>query len=144
MQTIRYTERDSKIGILTRRRPEFKPGLPAPKQLNLNKLGDAGGLKFRGCRRRQKPIFESRSVYGYFSFRIVIVAEFPAAKDTVNPVATTCKVEGAEETTMTVCNTTALPALNKGLLGPTVAPFNRNWNPPSKDNVVVFPTNSTK
>jgi hypothetical protein len=27
------------------KRPEFEPGLPAPKQPNLNKLGYAGGLE---------------------------------------------------------------------------------------------------
>jgi hypothetical protein len=29
-------------------RREFAPGLPAPKQRNLNKLGDAGGCKGAG------------------------------------------------------------------------------------------------
>jgi hypothetical protein len=32
--------------------------LLAPKQHNLNKLRDAGGLKNSGCRRYQKPIFQ--------------------------------------------------------------------------------------
>jgi hypothetical protein len=54
---------NSKIGNLTRRRPDFEPGLPATKQLNLNRLGDAGGFKISGCRRSQKPIFEFISVY---------------------------------------------------------------------------------
>jgi hypothetical protein len=44
-----YTEMSSKIGILTRKRPEFELGLPMPKQLNLNKLGDGGKLKISGC-----------------------------------------------------------------------------------------------
>jgi hypothetical protein len=58
-----YTEMTSKVGILTRRHPEFESGLPMPKQLNLNKLSDAGRLKVRGCRRSQKPIFEVVLVY---------------------------------------------------------------------------------
>ncbi|MBI3508267.1 MAG: hypothetical protein HY069_01340 [Chlamydiia bacterium] len=33
-----------------------------PKQLNLNKLSDADGLKSGGCPTPAEPIFESRSV----------------------------------------------------------------------------------
>jgi hypothetical protein len=44
-----YTEMTSKIGVLTRKRPEFELGLPMPKQLNLNKLSDGGKLKISSC-----------------------------------------------------------------------------------------------
>ncbi|MBI3508258.1 MAG: hypothetical protein HY069_01295 [Chlamydiia bacterium] len=36
---------------------------PASKQLNLNKLSDADGLKSGGCSTPAEPVFESRSVY---------------------------------------------------------------------------------
>ncbi len=44
-----YTEMNSRFGNLARRRPEFEPVYAAPKQHNLNKLCDAGGLKYSGC-----------------------------------------------------------------------------------------------
>ena len=34
--------------------------LPAPKQLNLNKLSDAGGFKFSGCPTQPKTDFRGR------------------------------------------------------------------------------------
>jgi len=36
---------------------------PALKQPNLKGLGDASGIKCRGCPTQPKPIFESREVY---------------------------------------------------------------------------------
>jgi len=36
---------------------------PALKQPNLKGLGDASGIKCRGCPTQPKPIFESRAVY---------------------------------------------------------------------------------
>jgi hypothetical protein len=66
------TQTTSKFGNLTRRRPEFEPGLPAPKQLNLNKLSDAGGFKCGGSRRGQKPNFEAVCVYLIFFFFIAL------------------------------------------------------------------------
>jgi hypothetical protein len=63
-----YTQTTSKFGKLARRRPEFEPGLPAPKQLNLNKLSDAGGFKCSGSRRGQKPNFEVVCLYRLFLF----------------------------------------------------------------------------
>jgi len=36
---------------------------PALKQPNLKGLGDASGIKCRGCQTQPKPIFESRAVY---------------------------------------------------------------------------------
>jgi hypothetical protein len=43
--------------------PQILGSEAAPKQLNLNKLGDAGGPKDADVRRSQKPTFESFSVY---------------------------------------------------------------------------------
>jgi hypothetical protein len=47
----------SKIGILTRKRPEFELGLPMPKQLNLNKLSDGGKLKNQWLPTKSKTNF---------------------------------------------------------------------------------------
>lgn len=40
----KYTEMNSKFGNLTRKRPEFEQAKPQALQLNLNRLGDAGGI----------------------------------------------------------------------------------------------------
>jgi hypothetical protein len=53
----------SKIGNLAKSAPQIWSSGAAPKQLNLNKLSDAGGSKAEDVRRSQKPIFELISVY---------------------------------------------------------------------------------
>ncbi|MBI3508619.1 MAG: hypothetical protein HY069_03155 [Chlamydiia bacterium] len=58
-----YTERDSKIGRCQGGAPILSQAKPASKQLNLNKLSNADGLKSGGCPTPAEPIFESRSVY---------------------------------------------------------------------------------
>ncbi|MBI3508455.1 MAG: hypothetical protein HY069_02305 [Chlamydiia bacterium] len=57
-----YTERDSKIGRCQGGAPILSQAKPASKQLNLNKLSDADGLKSGGCPTPAEPVFESRSV----------------------------------------------------------------------------------
>ncbi|MBI3508825.1 MAG: hypothetical protein HY069_04260 [Chlamydiia bacterium] len=47
---------------------------PASKQLNLNKLSDADGLKSGGCPTPAEPMFESRSVYRCLSEPIALVS----------------------------------------------------------------------
>jgi hypothetical protein len=56
---------NSKIGNLAKPAPQIWDNEVAPKQLNLNKLGDAGGPKDEDVRRRQKPIFEFICVYNF-------------------------------------------------------------------------------
>ena len=65
-----YTQVNSKLGSLTRRRPDFEPGFAAPKQLNLKSLapgsqkkhlllgGVQAGSKAAAVRRSQNPSFE--------------------------------------------------------------------------------------
>ena len=54
---------NSKLGSLTRRRPDFEPGFVAPKQLNLKSLAMQAGLKAVAARGSQKPSFEFICVY---------------------------------------------------------------------------------
>jgi hypothetical protein len=53
----------SKLGNLTRRRPEFGQAKPTPKQLNLKSLAMEVGPNSVAVRRRQKPSFEVVWVY---------------------------------------------------------------------------------
>jgi hypothetical protein len=48
---------------MSRRRPDFRPSLLAPKQLNLKSLAMQAGRKAVAVRRRQKPILQVVSVY---------------------------------------------------------------------------------
>ena len=54
---VHYTEMNSKIGNLARRRPEFEPGLLLPKQHKFSDLCDAGRLKVRGMPTQLKTNF---------------------------------------------------------------------------------------
>jgi chromosomal replication initiator protein len=58
-----YTQMDSKVGNLAKPAPQIWDSEAATKQLNLNKLSDAGGLKDVDARSSQKPTFESICVY---------------------------------------------------------------------------------
>jgi hypothetical protein len=49
---------NSKLGNMTRRRPDFCPSLLALKQLNLKSLAMEAGRKAVAVRRHQKPSFE--------------------------------------------------------------------------------------
>ena len=58
-----YTESDSKIGRWQEEALTLSQAKPSTKQLNLNKLSDAVGLKGSGSSTQPEPIFESRAVY---------------------------------------------------------------------------------
>jgi UDP-N-acetylmuramoylalanine--D-glutamate ligase len=60
---VDYTESESRIEICQGGAPNLRKAQPTPKQPNLNKLGDAGELKFGGCPTMAEPILESRAVY---------------------------------------------------------------------------------
>ena len=64
-----YTESDSKIGRWQGEALTLSQAKPSTKQLNLNKLSDAVGLKGSGSSTQPEPIFESRAVYTEF-FRL--------------------------------------------------------------------------
>jgi len=49
---------NSKIGNLAKSPSQIWDSEATPKQLNLNKLSDGGGLKDADVRRSQKPTFE--------------------------------------------------------------------------------------
>jgi len=57
-----YTEHESKIGNLTRRRPEFEPGFAGVERAQPMALARETGSKSVASRRSQKPIFDSCSV----------------------------------------------------------------------------------
>jgi len=57
-----YTGSDSKIGNRQGGCLYLCQAKPAPKQSNLNKLGDGGGHKGNAKPTQHKPIFESRAV----------------------------------------------------------------------------------
>jgi hypothetical protein len=59
---MRHTGRDSKIGLCQGGAQNLHQAKPAPKQLNLNKLSDAGGGKFCGCPTTAESILECRAV----------------------------------------------------------------------------------
>ncbi len=54
---LAYTQVNSKVGNLTRRRPDFKPGLAGAEAAKLKKFSDAGGLKIGGCPTQSKTNF---------------------------------------------------------------------------------------
>ena len=58
-----YTQTTSKVGSCQGVALNLSQAEPTTKQLNLNELGDAGGLKFNGLRRWQKSTFEVVWVY---------------------------------------------------------------------------------
>jgi death-on-curing family protein len=53
-----YTQVNSKVGNLAKPAPQIWDNEVALKQLNLNKLSDAGGPKDEDVRRSRKPTFE--------------------------------------------------------------------------------------
>ncbi|MBU6382763.1 MAG: hypothetical protein KGR16_00385 [Verrucomicrobia bacterium] len=56
---------NSKVGNLAKPAPHVWGSEAAPKQLNLNKLSDAGGSKHVDVRRSQNPTFEFICVYKF-------------------------------------------------------------------------------
>lgn len=58
----KYTESDSRIGRWQGGAQSLSQAQPMPKQPNLKRLGDAGGLKICGCPTTPEPILESRAV----------------------------------------------------------------------------------
>ncbi len=67
-----YTESESRIGIWQGGARHLNQAEPVPKQPNLNKLGDAGRFKCRGCPTLPEPMLDSRAVYTESESRIEI------------------------------------------------------------------------
>ena len=72
LQIIMYTEMNSKVGIWQGGALNLSQVPPAPKQLNLNKLSDAGGLKGSGC-----PTLQKNQLLSSFRYKVLKLRFYP-------------------------------------------------------------------